>query len=202
MALPSWPRNCWQGWIRRLRHRSVLINRIHRPTPPSMPVNTAALKTFAPAMRRQLIEAVGRKLDRLLHQASADTLTTAAGPIEELRQQEAHNRQELLERVAYSWFNRLAALRYLDARGWHPFGARVLMPQTESETQPEVLKLLRSGSLPAELQPHTDEARLQGLLDGRLPTAQAGADPQGEVYRELILAVCWCSWRPWGWSCR
>jgi hypothetical protein len=37
-----------------------------------MPVNTAALKTFAPAMRRQLIEAVGRKLDRLLHQASAD----------------------------------------------------------------------------------------------------------------------------------
>jgi hypothetical protein len=155
-----------------------------------MPVNTAALKTFAPAMRRQLLEAVGRKLDRLLHQASADTLTTAAGPIEELRQQEATNRQELLERVAYSWFNRLAALRYLDARGWHPFGARVLMPQAESETQPELLKLLRSGSLPAELQPHTDEARLQGLLDGRLPTAQAGADPQGEVYRELILAVC------------
>ena len=155
-----------------------------------MPVNTAALKTFAPAMRRQLLEAVGRKLDLLLHQASADTLTTAAGPIEELRQQEADNRQELLERVAYSWFNRLAALRYLDARGWHPFGARVLMPQTESETQPELLKLLRSGSLPAELQPHTDEARLQGLLDGRLPTAQAGADPQGEVYRELILAVC------------
>ncbi len=38
------------------------------PIPPSMPVNTAALKTFAPAMRRQLIEAVGRKLDRLLHQ--------------------------------------------------------------------------------------------------------------------------------------
>jgi type II restriction/modification system DNA methylase subunit YeeA len=155
-----------------------------------MPVNTAALKTFAPAMRRQLIEAVGRKLDLLLHQASADTLTTAAGPIEELRQQEATNRQELLERVAYSWFNRLAALRYLDARGWHPFGARVLMPQTETETQPELLKLLRSGSLPAELQPHTDEVRLQGLLDGRLPTAQAGADPQGEVYRELILAVC------------
>jgi hypothetical protein len=153
-------------------------------------MKTAALKTFAPAMRRQQIEAVGRKLDLLLHQASAVTLTTAAGPIAELRQQEATNRQELLERVAYSWFNRLAALRYLDARLWHPFGARVLMPQTESETQPELLKLLRSGSLPAELQPHTDEARLQGLLDGRLPTAQAGADPQGEVYRELILAVC------------
>jgi hypothetical protein len=119
-----------------------------------MPVNIAALKTFAPAVRRQLIEAVGRKLDLLLHQASADTLTTAAGPIEELRQQQAHNRQELLEQVASSWFNRLAALRYLDARLWHPSSARVLMLQTESEIQPEVLKLLRSGSLPAELQPH------------------------------------------------
>ena len=29
-----------------------------------------------------------------------------------------------------------------------------------------------------------------GLLDGRIPSAHAGADPQGEVYRELILAVC------------
>jgi hypothetical protein len=67
-----------------------------------MPVNSAALKTFAAAMRRQLIEAVGRKLDRLLHQSSADTLTTATGPIKELRQQVADNRQELLEWVAYS----------------------------------------------------------------------------------------------------
>ena len=47
-------------------------------SPHPMPVNTAALKTFAPAMRRQLIEAVGRKLDRLLHQISADTLTTVS----------------------------------------------------------------------------------------------------------------------------
>ncbi len=29
-----------------------------------------------------------------------------------------------------------------------------------------------------------------GLLDGRIPSAHAGADPQGEVYRELNLAVC------------
>ena len=155
-----------------------------------MPVNTAALKTFAPAMRRQLLEAVGRKLDLLLNSQTPDTLSTYAKQITELREQEAENREQLLERVAYTWFNRLAALRYLDARGWHPFGAKVLMPQTETETQPELLKLLRSGSLPAELQPHTDEARLQGLLDGRIPTANAGVDPQGEVYRELILAVC------------
>jgi hypothetical protein len=155
-----------------------------------MPVNTAALKSFAPAMRRQLIEAVGRKLDLLLTSQTPDTLSTYASQIAELRERAAENRDQLLEQVAYSWFNRLAALRYLDAKGWHPFGCKVLMPAGEGETQPELLKLMRSGSLPLELKEHTNESRLNGLLDGQIPTAIAGADPQGEVYRELVLAVC------------
>lgn len=155
-----------------------------------MPVNTATLKTFAPAMRRQLLEAVGRKLDLLLHSQTPDTLSTYAQPIAELREQEANNREQLLERVAYTWFNRLCALRYLDARGWHPFGCNVLMPAGEGETQPELLKLMRAGSLPAALKGHTNESRLHGLLDGQIPPAIAGADPQGEVYRELVLASC------------
>jgi type II restriction/modification system DNA methylase subunit YeeA len=155
-----------------------------------MPVNTAALKTFAPAMRRQLLEAVGRKLDLLLHSQTPDTLSTYAKQIAELREQEAENREQLLERVAYTWFNRLCALRYLDAKGWHPFGCKVLMPAAEGETQPELLKLMRAGSLPAELKAHTNEGRLHGLLDGQIPPAIAGADPQGEVYRELVLASC------------
>jgi len=155
-----------------------------------MPVNTAALKTSAPAMRRQLLEAVGRKLDLLLNSQTPDTLSTYATQIAELREQEAENREQLLERVAYTWFNRLCALRYLDARGWHPFGCKVLMPGGEGETQPELLKLMRAGSLPGELKAHTNEARLHGLLDGQIPPAIAGADPQGEVYRELVLASC------------
>lgn len=153
-----------------------------------MPVNTAALKTFAPAMRRQLLEAVGRKLDLLLNSQTPDTLSTYAKQIAELREQEAENREQLLERVAYTWFNRLCALRYLDARGWHPFGCKVLMPAAEGETQPELLKLMRAGSLPAEMKPLTNEVRLHELLDGQVPPAISGADPQGEVYRELVLA--------------
>ena len=155
-----------------------------------MPVNTASLKTFAPAMRRQLLEAVGRKLDLLLHSQTPDTLSTYAKQIAELREQEGGNRDQLLERVAYTWFNRLCALRYLDARSWHPFGCKVLMPAGEGETQPELLKLMRAGSLPAELKSHTNEARLHGLLDGQIQTAIPGADPQGEVFRELVLAIC------------
>ncbi|WP_094560562.1 BREX-1 system adenine-specific DNA-methyltransferase PglX [Synechococcus sp. 8F6] len=155
-----------------------------------MPINTTALKTFAPAMRRQLLEAVGRKLDLLLHSQTPDTLSTYAKQIAELREQEAENRGQLLEKVAYTWFNRLCALRYLDARGWHPFGCKVLMPAAEGETQPELLKLMRAGDLPAGLQNHTDESRLHRVLDGQIQTAISGADPQGEVYRELVLATC------------
>jgi hypothetical protein len=157
-----------------------------------MPVNTAALKTFAPSMRRKLLEAVGRKLDLLLNSQTPDTLSTYAKQIAELREQEEENREQLLERVAYTWFNRLCALRYLDARGWHPFGCKVLMPAAEGETQPELLKLMRAGNLPADLQRHTDQDRLHALLDGQVQTAIAGADPQGEVYRQLVLAVCRC----------
>jgi len=155
-----------------------------------MPVNTAALKTFAPAMRRKLLEAVGRKLDLLVNSQTPDTLSTYAKQIAELREQEEENRDQLLERVAYTWFNRLCALRYLDARGWHPFGCKVLMPAGEGETQPELLKLMRAGSLPAALKGHANESRLHGLLDGQIQTAIAGADPQGEVYREMVLATC------------
>ena len=152
-------------------------------------MNTSALKSFAPAVRRQLMEAVTRKLDYVL---TADTpdLRAAAEQVKSLRKEAERDRAALIERVAYTWFNRLAAIRFLDARGWHPFHARVLTPASAQETQPELLKLVRTGSLPEELRPHTDPDRLNDLLDGRLPTSVAGADSQGEVYRHLVLAVC------------
>jgi len=152
-------------------------------------MNTTSLKSFAPAVRRQLLEAVERKLDYVL---TADTpdLRQAAQQVELLRKEAAKDRKGVIDRVAYTWFNRFAALRFLDARGWHPFRARVLTPATPEETQPEILKLLRTGSFPEELQSHTDLKRLNDLLDGRLPTAIAGADPHGEAYRGLILAAC------------
>jgi len=149
-------------------------------------MNTSALKTFAPAVRRQLMEAVTRKLDFVLSAKTPDYLTTYRTQVDALRKLAAEDRPGLVERVAYTWFNRLAALRYLDAKGWHPFRARVLTAAMPEETQPELLKLMRAGALPEELQRHTDPPRLNDLLDGRIPSP----DPQGEVYRHLVLAAC------------
>ncbi len=149
-------------------------------------MNLSALKSFAPEVRRQLIEAVGRKLDFVLTGDTAD-LRAAAEQVAHLRIQADADRSGLIERVAYTWFNRLAALRFIDAHpGWHPFRSHVVTPANAEETQPELLKLTRSGALPAELAPFTDPKRLNDLLDGHLPSP----DPQGEVYRHLILATC------------
>ncbi|MDZ4405296.1 BREX-1 system adenine-specific DNA-methyltransferase PglX [Prosthecobacter sp.] len=149
-------------------------------------MNTSALKTFAPAVRKQLMEAVTRKLDFALTAQTPDYLTTFAPQVAALRKLAQADRPGLNERVAYTWFNRLAALRFMDARGWHPFRARVLTPASAAETQPELLKLTRTGALPEELKSHTDSARLNDLLDGRIPSP----DAQGEVYRHLVLAAC------------
>ena len=149
-------------------------------------MNTASLKTFAPAVRRQLMEAVTRKLDFALTAQTPDYLTTFAPQVAALRKLAQSDRSGLIDRVASTWFNRLAALRFMDARGWHPFRARVLTPASAAETQPELLKLTRTGALPEELKSHTNPTRLNDLLDGRIPSP----DAQGEVYRHLVLAAC------------
>lgn len=132
------------------------------------------------------MEAVEQKLDFVLAARTPDYLSTYAPQVAKLRELAEEDRPGLVERVAYTWFNRLAALRYLDARGWHPFRARVLTPASPEETQPELLRLVRSAGVPNELQRYTDPERLNDLLDGRIPSV----DPQGEVYRHLVLAAC------------
>jgi hypothetical protein len=80
-------------------------------------MNTSALKTFATAIRKQLIEAVRRKLDFALTAQTPDHLTTFAPQVSALRKLAQVDRVGLIKRVAYTWFNRLAALHFMDARG-------------------------------------------------------------------------------------
>ena len=92
-------------------------------------MNTSSLKSFAPAVRTHLMKAVGRKLDYVL---TADTPDLRqAAQVASLRKEAGKTRAALIERVAYTWFNRLAALRFIDARGWHP----VQGPQTTRRGQ-------------------------------------------------------------------
>ncbi|MEP7125960.1 MAG: BREX-1 system adenine-specific DNA-methyltransferase PglX [Byssovorax sp.] len=145
-------------------------------------MSTAILRTFAPAVRNRLVEAVARELDVVLSAQTPDALSRFAA----LQSPSELERSALVERVAYTWFNRLSALRFLDARGWHPFRARVLTTASAAATRPELLELACNGALPAELLPHLDATHIDDLLEGRVPSQ----DAQREVYRLLVLAVC------------
>ena len=149
-------------------------------------MNTSALKAFAPAVRKQLMEAVSIKLDFALSAITPDYMATYASQVRALRELALADRKGLVERVAYTWFNRLAAIRYLDARNWHPFHARVLMAASAEDTLPELFAMARTGTVPEELHRYVDVARMESILQGRIPSA----DPQGEAYRMLVLGAC------------
>jgi N-6 DNA Methylase len=149
-------------------------------------MNISALKAFAPAVRKQLIEAVSRKLDFALSARTPDYLDTYASQVRALRELAAADRKGLIERVAYTWFNRFAALRYLDARNWHPFHARVLMAKGAEDTLPEIFTMARAGAIPEGMRRYVNVARVDALLQGRIPSP----DLQGEIYRLLVLAAC------------
>jgi len=149
-------------------------------------MDTTKLKSFAPAVRQKLHEAIGRKLDFVLAAQTADLRTTYEKQVTSLREKNKNNRKTLIEGAAYTWFNRFTALRYLDAQGWHPFNVKILMPASAGEIQPEILKIINAGSMPDELKDYADKKRITDLLNRNIPSQ----NPEQEAYRLLVLGAC------------
>ena len=147
-------------------------------------MNLNTLEKFAVQTRTELKDQVQARLTYVLEGDSAE-LRGRASQIEELRKRiRRSSAEEVVEEVAYTWFNRLAALRMLDSRDFHPFRMRVLMP-AEGMTQPELFQNARQGIIPDVLK-GLNRNRFNDLLDGRLPHS----NPQTEAYRMLLVAVC------------
>jgi len=92
------------------------------------------------------------------------------------------SRDQVVERVAYTWFNRLSALRFMDANGYTSI--RVVSP-ADGQTRPEILAEAAAGVIGDEV-PEGVAAQVRALLDNRTPSR----DPQGEAYRLLLVAAC------------
>ncbi len=146
-------------------------------------MNHPFLKKFATKARNDLVEQVGARLRYVLTSDSVE-LRERETQVKELRSALRKEGEEaLVERVAYTWFNRLAALRFMDARGYHPFGCRVVTA-SPGNTQPEILQRARNGIIPEGLP--VDVGYLNDLLDGRVPSS----NPQAEAYLLLFVAAC------------
>jgi hypothetical protein len=145
-------------------------------------MDTGALKPFAQEARRTLRELVSARLVQVLAEGSA-ARREAALAVRELEGEIAKSsRDQVVELVAYTWFNRFCALRFMDANGYT--GTRVVSP-AEGQTRPEILAEAAAGVIGEEV-PGAIAAQVRALLDNRSPSR----DPQGEAYRLLVVASC------------
>lgn len=136
-----------------------------------MPTNTAVLKTFAQQTRAKLISLIATKLQFLLNADSAE-LRGAEAQIDKLRREiERKTEKNVVEEVAYTWFNRVMALRFMDANGYN---APMIVSPTSGQTRPEILQDAMGGTIDEELQ-LSDEDRLL---------------PEAKLYRRILIAVC------------
>jgi len=146
-------------------------------------MNTNNLKKFAQEARRKLIEQVGAKLVFVLNSDSVE-LREQAEQVQQLRQALNHSTKELLvEKVAYTWFNRLMALRFMDANDYQPIGIRIITPK-DGYTTPEILDEAKRGNISDELK--LNRQRVFDLLDGKIPST----NPQNEAFKHLLIASC------------
>ncbi|HDO8002704.1 TPA: BREX-1 system adenine-specific DNA-methyltransferase PglX [Legionella pneumophila] len=146
-------------------------------------METTKLKKFAQFARRILREQVSAKLKFVLTENSAARRESAEA-IKKLEEAiERYGNDQVIERVAYTWFNRFCALRFMDVNRYTRIG--VVSPAKE-QIQPEILAEAKMGHIDEEMVPDTVRKNIFALLEGRSPSR----DPQGEAYRLLIVAVC------------
>ena len=144
-------------------------------------MDTTPLKRFAQEARRQLLAQVEARMAQVLETDSV-VLREKQSVINELRALiSAKGKENVIEEVAYTWFNRLCALRYMDVN--HHTRMGVVSP-VKGFTQPEILQNAKQGLFNPEWQ--VDRAFVQGLLSERITSGNA----EQEAYRLLLVAVC------------
>lgn len=146
-------------------------------------MNTNALKKFAQEARRKLLEQVGAKLEYVLHTDTPE-LREKADQVQKLKKAiQDTSKEQIIDKVTYTWFNRFMALRFMDANDYQPIGIRVLTPK-DGFTLPELLDEAKQGHIPEELS--VKNQRIYDLLDGKIPSNNA----QNEAYKDLLIGAC------------
>jgi methylase of polypeptide subunit release factors len=145
-------------------------------------LDTSGLKKFAQGARRTLMEQVSAKLDQVLAEGSPARREQPQAVKELEREIGNDGRGQVVERVAYTWFNRFSALRFMDVNGYTT--TRVVSP-ADGQIRPEILSEAAAGQMDQDL-PETTRQKVFALLEGRSPSP----DPQSESYRLLLVAAC------------
>ena len=144
---------------------------------------TNKLKRFAQDARRILMGKVTSRIDYVLAQESAAKREQPRAVAELERAIAGEGRDAVIDRVAYTWFNRFTALQYMDLNGHNPI--RIIAP-ADGQTRPEILAEASAGIFNQDLVSENTSNMVTALLDGR----STSADPETEAYRLLIVSAC------------
>lgn len=156
-------------------------------------MNTSQLKDYAPKARTEFIKAVSAQAARFGITAKGVADAKVQGDVLLVGGQAfprgfADGRQQLVERVkavgfvrtmeaiAYTWFNRFVAIRYMELHGYLEHGYRVLS-HPEGHGRPEILD-------------HAADVDLPGLDRDRVVELKLAGNKDEELYRLLLLAQC------------
>ena len=140
-------------------------------------VNTNALKLFAQQTRSKLVSSIKTKMQWVLTEDSAE-LRGKQNEINQLRKEIAEKSQnnengeeKVIEEVAYTWFNRVMALRFMDANGYN---IPMVITPGEGLIRPEILQEAMGGNADEALQLTADDLQ----------------HDEEFLYKKLLLAVC------------
>jgi type II restriction/modification system DNA methylase subunit YeeA len=158
-------------------------------------MNTKNLKAYAPKARSQFIEAVQKRAahfgiyeDRIAEAKEEGSSILIEGRV--FTKQQGQQRKRLAQRVeergydmftremAYTWFNRLAAIRYMEIHDYLEHGFRVLSYPNNNEGLPEILDHA------------SDVADTLELDKSHIIELQLAGDKEEELFRELLLGQC------------
>lgn len=157
-------------------------------------MNRSALKTYAPKARLDFIRAVTdraaffgltpKRTEPMQETGDVVIIGGRAFPkvvAQQRRSLEAriqrHGFDQVMEAMAYTWFNRFVALRYMELHGYLDHGYRVLSHPDESKTTPEIVE-------------HAEHVTLPGLDAQQVINLKLDGTKEAELYRLLLVAQC------------
>ncbi|MBX3116431.1 MAG: BREX-1 system adenine-specific DNA-methyltransferase PglX [Cryobacterium sp.] len=147
-------------------------------------MDTAPLKSFATKARTDLLKEVSARVAVVLAPNSQARIESAAvvRALEDAITRETM--EQVIDRVAYTWFNRIIALRFMDANGYTASG--IVSPSAGQTTgQPEVLAEAKANVFDG-IVPVKTQQTITALFNGTRPSR----DRDGEAYGLLLEAYC------------
>jgi type II restriction/modification system DNA methylase subunit YeeA len=157
-------------------------------------MNTSNIKKYAPQARNDFIAAMrkqaakyGITADRILSAEQKGDLLLIGDQVFPLSIMKSREKlikrihtsrfEQTIDYIAYSWFNRLCAIRYMECKGLLDHGRRVLSSADGSAGLPQILEECLDIDLP-------------GLDASRVAELKLDGNKDEELYRELLLAQC------------